>query len=235
MKNTYTDINTDITDMNRKIEYQDWGLVEYNEAWAKQDKLFSATIDTKMLGQSTTNYLVFCEHPHVYTLGKSGDEQNMLLNMIQLQAKNAVFVHSNRGGDITYHGPGQVVGYPIFDLDNFELGLKSYIFRIEEAIIKTLQQYNISSTRLEGSTGVWLEVDTPECRKICAIGVRSSRFVTMHGFALNVNTQLEYFDYIHPCGFIDKGVTSMQKELGRKVDMEELKKRLRKCIEEQFR
>ena len=159
----------------------------------------------------------------------------MLLNMIQLQAKNAVFVHSNRGGDITYHGPGQVVGYPIFDLDNFELGLKSYIFRIEEAIIKTLQQYNISSTRLEGSTGVWLEVDTPECRKICAIGVRSSRFVTMHGFALNVNTQLEYFDYIHPCGFIDKGVTSMQKELGRKVDMEELKKRLRKCIEEQFR
>jgi len=221
--------------MNRTIEFQDWGLVEYNEAWAKQDKLFSATIDTKMQGQSTTNYLVFCEHPHVYTLGKSGDEQNLLLNMIQLQAKNAVFVHSNRGGDITYHGPGQVVGYPIFDLDNFELGLKSYIFKIEEAIIQTLQQYNISSTRLEGSTGVWLEVDTPACRKICAIGVRSSRFVTMHGFALNVNTQLEYFDYIHPCGFLDKGVTSMEKELGQKVDMNELKERLRKCIEEQFR
>ena len=221
--------------MNRTIEFQDWGLVEYNEAWAKQDKLFSATIDIKMLGQSTTNYLVFCEHPHVYTLGKSGDLQNLLLNMIQLQTKNAVFVHSNRGGDITYHGPGQVVGYPIFDLDNFELGLKSYIFKIEEAIIQTLQQYNIHSTRLEGSTGVWLEVDTPACRKICAIGVRSSRFVTMHGFALNVNTQLEYFDYIHPCGFIDKGVTSMEKELGRKVDMEELKERLRKCIEEQFR
>jgi lipoyl(octanoyl) transferase len=230
-----TDINTDITDMNRTIEFQDWGLVEYNEAWAKQDKLFSATIDTKMQGQSTTNYLVFCEHPHVYTLGKSGDEQNMLLNLIQLQAKNAVFVHSNRGGDITYHGPGQVVGYPIFDLDNFELGLKSYIFKIEEAIIQTLQQYNISSTRLEGSTGVWLEVDSPACRKICAIGVRSSRFVTMHGFALNVNTQLEYFDYIHPCGFIDKGVTSMEKELGHKIDMDELKERLRKCIEEQFR
>jgi len=221
--------------MNRTIEFQDWGLVEYNEAWAKQDKLFSATIDTKMQGQSTTNYLVFCEHPHVYTLGKSGDEQNLLLNMIQLQAKNTVFVHSNRGGDITYHGPGQVVGYPIFDLDNFELGLKSYIFKIEEAIIQTLQQYNISSTRLEGSTGVWLEVDTPACRKICAIGVRSSRFVTMHGFALNVNTQLEYFDYIHPCGFLDKGVTSMEKELGQKVDMNELKERLRKYIEEQFR
>jgi len=221
--------------MNRTIEFQDWGLVEYNEAWAKQDKLFSATIDTKMQGQSTTNYLVFCEHPHVYTLGKSGDEQNLLLNMIQLQAKNAVFVHSNRGGDITYHGPGQVVGYPIFDLDNFELGLKSYIFKIEEAIIQTLKQYNIPSTRLEGSTGVWLEVDTPACRKICAIGVRSSRFVTMHGFALNVNTQLEYFDYIHPCGFLDKGVTSMEKELGQKVDMNELKERLRKYIEEQFR
>jgi len=221
--------------MNRTIEFQDWGLVEYNEAWAKQDKLFSATIDTKMQGQSTTNYLVFCEHPHVYTLGKSGDEQNLLLNMIQLQAKNTVFVHSNRGGDITYHGPGQVVGYPIFDLDNFELGLKSYIFKIEEAIIQTLKQYNIPSTRLEGSTGVWLEVDTPACRKICAIGVRSSRFVTMHGFALNVNTQLEYFDYIHPCGFLDKGVTSMEKELGQKVDMNELKERLRKYIEEQFR
>jgi lipoyl(octanoyl) transferase len=221
--------------MNRKIEYQDWGLVEYNEAWAKQDKLFSATIDSKMNGQITNNYLVFCEHPHVYTLGKSGDEQNLLLNMIQLQAKNAVFVHSNRGGDITYHGPGQVVGYPIFDLDNFELGLKTYIFRIEEAIIQTLSLYNIFSTRLSGSTGVWLDVDNPACRKICAIGVRSSRFVTMHGFALNVNTQLEYFDYIHPCGFIDKGVTSMEKELGEKIEMEELKVKLKRNIEEQFR
>ena len=220
--------------MNRTIEYQDWGLVEYNEAWAKQESLFSASIEKKMQGLATGNYLVFCEHPHVYTLGKSGDEQNMLLNMIQLQAKHATFVHTNRGGDITYHGPGQVVGYPIFDLANFELGLKQYIFRIEEAIIQTLSLYGISSTRLEGSTGVWLDTGTPACRKICAIGVRSSRYVTMHGFALNVNTQLEYFSYINPCGFIDKGVTSMEKELGREVDMVELKERLRTTIEKQF-
>jgi len=220
--------------MNRIIEYQDWELVEYNEAWAKQELLFSTSIEKKMKGLPTDNYLVFCEHPHVYTLGKSGDEQNMLLNMIQLQAKHATFVHSNRGGDITYHGPGQVVGYPIFDLANFELGLKQYIFRIEEAIIQTLSLYRIPSTRLEGSTGVWMDVGKPACRKICAIGVRSSRYVTMHGFALNVNTQLEYFSYINPCGFIDKGVTSMEKELGGKVDMIELKGRLRNCIEEQF-
>ena len=154
--------------------------------------------------------------------------------MIQLQAKHATFVHSNRGGDITYHGPGQVVGYPIFDLANFELGLKQYIFRIEEAIIQTLSLYRIPSTRLEGSTGVWLDVGEPACRKICAIGVRSSRYVTMHGFALNVNTQLEYFSYINPCGFFDKGVTSMEKELGGKVDMDELKVRLIECIEKQF-
>ena len=220
--------------MNRTIEYQDWGLVEYNEAWAKQESLFNGSIEKKMQGLPTDNYLVFCEHPHVYTLGKSGDEQNMLLSMIQLQAKHATFVHSNRGGDITYHGPGQVVGYPIFDLANFELGLKQYIFRIEEAIIQTLSSYKIPTTRLEGSTGVWLDVGKPTCRKICAIGVRSSRYVTMHGFALNVNSQLEYFNYINPCGFIDKGVTSMEKELGDKVDMLELKARLRGSIEELF-
>jgi len=220
--------------MNRTIEYQDWGLVEYNEAWAKQESLFNGSIEKKMQGLPTDNYLVFCEHPHVYTLGKSGDEQNMLLSMIQLQAKHATFVHSNRGGDITYHGPGQVVGYPIFDLANFELGLKQYIFRIEEAIIQTLSSYQIPTTRLEGSTGVWLDVGKPTCRKICAIGVRSSRYVTMHGFALNVNSQLEYFNYINPCGFIDKGVTSMEKELGDKVDMLELKARLRGSIEELF-
>lgn len=220
--------------MNRTIEYQDWGLTEYNEAWVKQEALFSDTIEKKMQGETTPNTLVFCEHPHVYTLGKSGDEHNMLLDYIQLQAKNATYVHSNRGGDITYHGPGQVVGYPIFDLANFGLGLKQYIFRIEEAIIQTLSLYHILSTRLEGSTGVWLDVDTLACRKICAIGVRSSRFVTMHGFALNVNTQLEYFSYINPCGFTDKGVTSMEKELGGKIDMEELKPKLRRCIEEQF-
>ena len=220
--------------MNREIHYIDWGLIEYTEAWAKQETLFSGSIEKKVQDLTTDNYLVFCEHPHVYTLGKSGDEQNMLLNYIQLQARNATFVHSNRGGDITYHGPGQVVGYPIFDLANFGLGLKQYIHNIEEAIINTLAQYNIQSTRLDGATGVWLDVGLPACRKICAIGVRSSRFVTMHGFALNVNTQLEYFNYINPCGFVDKGVTSMEKELGEKVDMEELKLRLRHSIEQRF-
>jgi len=220
--------------MNRTIAYIDWGLVEYNEAWKNQEILFNRSIQQKNQELSTDNYLVFCEHPHVYTLGKSGDEHNMLLNYIQLQAKDATFVKTNRGGDITYHGPGQVVGYPIFDLANFELGLKQYIYNIEEAIIKTLALYNITSTRLEGATGVWLDVGMPSCRKICAIGVRSSRFITMHGFALNVNTQLEYFNFINPCGFIDKGVTSMEKELGKKVDMDELKACLRAEIENLF-
>jgi len=221
--------------MNTEIKYIDWGLREYNEAWTKQETLFNDTIAKKLQNQPTENYLVFCEHPHVYTLGKSGDEHNMLLDFIQLQAKDAQFVKTNRGGDITYHGPGQVVGYPIFDLANFNLGLKQYIFNVEEAIIKTLACYNIESTRLEGATGVWLDVGKPTARKICAIGVRSSRYVTMHGFALNVNTQLEYFNYINPCGFVDKGVTSMQKELGAELNMDELKTNLRAEIEKQFR
>lgn len=217
--------------MNTEIKYIDWGLTEYNEAWQKQETLFDETIKKKLSGESTDNYLVFCEHPHVYTLGKSGDEHNMLLDFIQLQARDAQFVKTNRGGDITYHGPGQVVGYPIFDLANFGLGLKQYIYNIEEAIIQTLSGYNIPSTRLEGATGVWLDVGKPTARKICAIGVRSSRYVTMHGFALNVNTDLNYFSYINPCGFVDKGVTSMQKELGAKIDFEELKSRLRAQLE----
>ena len=220
--------------MNHTIQYIDWGLIEYNEAWTKQETLFNGTIAKKLQNLPTDNYLIFCEHPHVYTLGKSGDEHNMLLDFIQLQAKDAQFVKTNRGGDITYHGPGQVVGYPIFDLANFDSGLKQYIYNVEEAIINTLATYGIDSTRLEGATGVWLDVGKPACRKICAIGVRSSRFVTMHGFALNVNTQLEYFNYINPCGFVDKGVTSLQKELGATVDMDELKTRLRTEIEKQF-
>ena len=220
--------------MNTTIQFIDWGLTDYNEAWAKQEELFNGSIERKRQDLPTDNYLVFCEHLHVYTLGKSGDEHNLLLNYIQLQANDAVFVRTNRGGDITYHGPGQVVGYPIFDLANFNLGLKQYIHRVEEAIINTLALYNISSTRLEGATGVWLDVGLPTCRKICAIGVRSSRFVTMHGFALNVNTDLTYFGHINPCGFIDKGVTSMEKELGGKVDMDELKTTLRNELEKQF-
>ena len=217
--------------MINQIDYSDWGLTEYNDAWQRQEKLFNETIDRKMMGEKTNNYLIFCEHPHVYTLGKSGDEHNMLLDLIQLQAKDAQFVKTNRGGDITYHGPGQVVGYPIFDLANFGLGLKQYIYNVEEAIIQTLSLYNISSSRLDGATGVWLDVGKPTARKICAIGVRSSRYVTMHGFALNVNADLNYFNYINPCGFVDKGVTSMQKELGSKIDFEELKNKLRMQIE----
>jgi len=220
--------------MNRSLQYIDWGTIEYNEAWTKQEELFKDTIQNKLQGDPTNNYLVFCEHPHVYTLGKSGDDHNMLLNYIQLQAKHASFIHTNRGGDITYHGPGQVVGYPILDLVNFGLGLKQYIFIVEEAIIKVLSTYNIVCERLQGATGVWLDAGKSTCRKICAIGVRSSRYVTMHGFALNVNTQLEYFNYINPCGFTDKGVTSMEKELGGKVDMEKLKLRLRFAIETEF-
>ncbi len=205
------------------IHTTDWGLIEYNEAWNKQEEIFKQTIQLKLDNKQTTNTLVFCEHPHVYTLGKSGDEQNMLLNYIQLQAADAQFVKTNRGGDITYHGPGQIVGYPIFDLANFNIGLKQYIFLIEEAIINTLKYYDIESTRLDGATGVWLNVGMPSCRKICAIGVRSSRFVTMHGFALNINTDLTYFKHINPCGFIDKGVTSLQNELNMEINMEEVK------------
>ena len=220
--------------MQHYIDFADWGLVEYNDAWNRQEEVFSATIEDKVHGRETRNLLIFCEHPHVYTLGKSGDEHNLLLNYIQLQAKDAQFVRTNRGGDITYHGPGQLVGYPIFDLANFNMGLKQYIYNIEQAIINTLLKYNIETTRLEGATGVWLDVGKPTCRKICAIGVRSSRFVTMHGFALNVNTLLEYFGYINPCGFIDKGVTSMEKELNKTIDMAILKDELRAEINNIF-
>lgn len=220
--------------MNRNIQYIDWGIVEYNEAWKKQEELFDANITIKKNNEATDNFLVFCEHPHVYTLGKSGDEHNLLINYIQLQANNAQFVQTNRGGDITYHGPGQIVGYPIFDLENFGMGLKQYIHVLEEAIIELLSNYNIASGRLDGATGVWLDVGKPTCRKVCAIGVRSSRYVTMHGFALNVNTDLSYFGHINPCGFVDKGVTSMEKELGMKLDFERVKSELRIIIEKLF-
>lgn len=220
--------------MNSEIIFEDWGLIDYNLAWKQQEELFNEAINLKINNQTTQNTLIFCEHPHVYTLGKSGDEHNMLLDLIQLVAKNAIFVRTNRGGDITYHGPGQLVGYPIFDLANFGMGLKQYIYNIEQAIINVLLDYNISATRLNGATGVWIDVDQPNCRKICAIGVRSSRYVTMHGFALNVNTMLEYFNYINPCGFIDKGVTSIEKEIGRIIDMKELKIRLKTAIDLQF-
>lgn len=220
--------------MNKQIHYQDWGTIEYHEAWKRQEEIFTRTISLKQQTETTENVLVFCEHPHVYTLGKSGDEQNMLINYIQLQAVHASFVHTNRGGDITYHGPGQLVGYPIFDLANFSMGLKQYIFNVEQAVIDLLHDYEIHSQRMDGATGVWLDVGTPRCRKMCAIGVRSSRYVTMHGFALNVNTDLTYFNHINPCGFLDKGVTSMAKELGQSVDLSTVKLQLSEKIIRHF-
>lgn len=207
--------------------YQDLGTIEYQEAWDYQEKLFNEIIDFKLNkapeNSIKKNYLLFCEHPHVYTLGKNGSENNLLIDYIQLQAKNATFFKTNRGGDITYHGPGQIVGYPIIDMEEFGLSVKRYIYNIEEVIIETLKNLNINSERFEGATGVWLDVGTPKARKICAIGVRTSRYVTMHGFAFNVNSDLTYFNHINPCGFIDKGVTSLEKELGFKQDFEKIK------------
>jgi lipoyl(octanoyl) transferase len=223
-----------------KVHFYDWGITEYNEAWDRQETLFNGLISQKeqirqgMADITQQQHVVFCEHPHVYTLGKSGSENNMLLNAIQLQAQHATFVHTNRGGDITYHGPGQIVGYPILDLEALGLGLKSYIHLLEESIIESVKHYGLSATRLDGATGVWLDVNTPRARKICAIGVKSSRYVTMHGFALNINTQLEYFNYINPCGFIDKGVTSLQKELGSIINFEEAKQVVKESIARVF-
>lgn len=226
--------------MNKKTNYIDLGLIEYKKGWDYQEKLFNELIaikqqnDNREIQQETQNYLIFCEHPHVYTLGKSGAVNNLLINDDFLKKINAVYYKSNRGGDITYHGPGQIVGYPIIDLDNFELKVKSYIENLENSIINTLADYNIKANRLEGATGVWLDTDKPQSRKICAIGVKSSRWVTMHGFALNVNTDLSYFNHINPCGFVDKGVTSMQKELGQVLNFEEVKEKLKKHLVNTF-
>lgn len=222
-----------------KVTYKDLGLIDYKEAWDYQETLFNEVIGKKTgkldaVENTQNNYLLFCEHPHVYTLGKSGSEKNLLINYIQLQAKNAVFYKTNRGGDITYHGPGQIVGYPILDLEMFGLGVKTYIYALEQSIINTLLHYGITAGRLEGATGVWLEPETPQVRKICAIGVRTSRYVSMHGFAFNVNTDLNYFSHINPCGFTDKAVTSLSNELKTLADIEEVKKVLLEKITDVF-
>ncbi len=217
---------------NKEVKFLDLGSSEYKYTWEKQEELLHQIVDLKKAnsnagageGVPTPNYLIFVEHPHVYTLGKSGDEHNLLLNYIQLQAKDAVFFKTDRGGDITYHGPGQIVGYPILDLENFGLGLRQYIYNIEEAIIRAVSEYGLEASRDPEATGVWLDVGKPGARKICAIGVKSSRFVTMHGFALNVNTNLDYFKHINPCGFSDKGVTSLETELGERQDFTSVKK-----------
>lgn len=222
--------------------FRDLGSVEYQEAWDYQENLFQEVLQSRQANSElppeeknlSNNYLLFCEHPHVYTLGKSGKEQNMLLNMLQLQAKEASFHKINRGGDITYHGPGQIVGYPILNLETYDMGIKKYIETLEQAIINCIADYGLKGTRLDGATGVWLDIDTPKVRKICAIGVRVSRWVSMHGFAFNVNTDLQYFDYINPCGFVDKGVTSLKKELGKELDIEEVKHNLKNHIANLF-
>ena len=210
------------------------GTMPYREAWAKQERLLESIKAAKEKGEDTENYLLFVEHPHVYTLGKSGDEANMLVNAARLCAEHAEFVRVDRGGDITYHGPGQLVVYPVIDMANFGVGVKDYVDRLEEVVIRTVRQYGIAGERLAGATGVWVEPHSLRARKICAIGIRCSRFVTMHGFALNVNTDLDYFHYINPCGFRDKGVTSIAREIGREVPMPEVKKLVKRQFEALF-
>ena len=226
--------------MNKKTTFIDWGLVDYQEAWDRQEELFAQTVAIKNANrinnteETTPNFLIFTEHPHVYTLGKSGHEEYLLLDEAGLKEKEATFYKINRGGDITYHGPGQIVGYPILDLDNFFTDIHLYLRTLEEAIILTLADYGIAAGRYPGYTGVWLDADNEKARKICAMGVRASRWVTMHGFAFNVNADLGYFGHIVPCGIDDKDVTSMERELGRKLDINEVKDKLKHHIASLF-
>ena len=219
--------------MNKKVNFQDLGLIDYKKCWDYQEELFSEILTIKSSNRKeektnkTNNYLLFCEHPHVYTLGKSGNEKNLLVNEEYLKSRGATFYKINRGGDITYHGPGQIVGYPILDLDNFFTDIHKYLRLLEEAIIFTLKEYGLNGKRSEGETGVWFDVGTEKARKICALGVKSSRWVTMHGFAFNVNADLSYYGNIIPCGIVDKQVTSLEKEFGKKLDVEEVKSKLK--------
>lgn len=228
--------------MMNPIQFVDLGLSEYGETWERQELLMKGIIEQKLLNQqlpeaerkATPGYLLFVEHLPVFTLGKSGETHNLLLNSAQLADRKVSFYKTNRGGDITFHGPGQLVGYPILDLENFGMGLRQYIYCIEEVVILALSQFGITSSRDTEATGVWLDTGLPSARKICAIGVKSSRYVTMHGFALNANTDLDYFRYIHPCGLVDKGVTSMAKELGAPVDFDQVKKTVLSCFSTVF-
>lgn len=220
----------------QQVFFQDLGLIDYKEAWDFQKQLFQGIIDIKSRNRkeganlATQSHILFCEHPHVFTLGKSGDEKNLLVNKEILKSKGVNFYKINRGGDITYHGPGQIVGYPILDLDNFFTDIHKYLRFLEEAVIKTMAEYGLEGERSTGETGVWLDVGKPTARKICALGVRSSRWVTMHGFAFNVTTDLSYFEKIVPCGIVDKSVTSLQKELDYKINIEEVKDKLKKHL-----
>ena len=229
--------------LNKKVTFVDMGLVDYQEGWDYQEKIFAEILDIKVGNRKlepenqleTPNYLLFCQHPHVYTLGKSGKIDHLLLNEDQLAEKEATFYKINRGGDITYHGPGQLVGYPIIDLDNFFTDIHRYMRFLEESIIRTLAEYGIVAGRIDGLTGVWLDhVKQRNPRKICAMGVKSSRWVTMHGFALNVNTDLNYFQNIVPCGIDDKAVTSMALELNKMLDIQEVAVKVKKHFGELF-
>ncbi|MDC6391108.1 lipoyl(octanoyl) transferase LipB [Maribacter sp. PR1] len=227
--------------MNKEVILQDLGVKDYKETWDYQELLFQQTLDIKIRNRreertlETPNHFIFVEHPHVYTLGKSGDVQNLLVDEKELDAKGAKFYKINRGGDITYHGPGQIVGYPILDLENFFTDIHKYLRFLEEMVILTLAEYDLKAERSKGETGVWLDVGTPFARKICAMGVRASRWVTMHGFALNVNSDLGYFDMMIPCGIKDKAVTSLNVELGkREVDLEDVKRKLLRHFEVLF-
>ena len=226
--------------MNKKVSFKDLGLIDYKQCWDFQEELFAEILAVKSSNRkenktiSTKNHLIFCEHPHVYTLGKSGDEKNLLVNEDYLKSRGATFHKINRGGDITYHGPGQIVGYPILDLDNFFTDIHKYLRFLEEAVILTLKEYGLETERSPGETGVWFDVGTTKARKICALGVKSSRWVTMHGFAFNVNSDLSYFGNIIPCGISDKSVTSLQKELGKEVDMNEVRNKLKAHLIELF-
>jgi lipoyl(octanoyl) transferase len=226
--------------MNRHVIFEDLGFRDYKETWDYQEERFQEILQLKVQNRRsgsehpTPNYFLFVEHPHVYTLGKSGNPENLLVSEQVLSDRGASFYRINRGGDITYHGPGQVVGYPILDLDNFFTDIHKYLRFLEEMVIRTLGEYGLSATRSGGETGVWLDVGTPRARKICAMGVRASRWVTMHGFALNVNADLSYFDLMVPCGIRDKGVTSLSAELGRHVPMGEVKQKLTAHFRELF-
>ena len=214
-------------------EFHDVGLMPYAEAWRYQEELYNKLLAAKDIDHPF--YILFCEHPHVYTLGKNGQSNNLLINSDFLSKINAEYVETNRGGDITYHGPGQIVGYPIIDLFKCGFGIKSYIHKLEQAIIDTLTHYKISSERLEGAIGVWIDTKTPKARKICAIGVHVSHWITIHGFAFNISTDLNYFNHINPCGFTDKGVTSLEKELGFCPDMQEVKSILKYNLSQQLK
>lgn len=228
--------------INKSTQFADLGLIPYKEAWDYQTSLFDKILAVKAENRTrpeneqhaTENFLLFCQHPHVYTLGKSGKQENLLVNIADLPSIDAVYYHTNRGGDITYHGPGQIVGYPVIDLENFFTDIHQYMRLMEEAVIVTLKEFGVSAGRIKGLTGVWVDPETEETRKICAMGVRCSRWVTMHGFALNVNTDLAYFRNIVPCGIGDKAVTSLEQETGCSVDIRTVEDLLKKNIADLF-